>query len=215
MASVAFKDVVKKFGSFVAVTDLDLSVNDREFLVLLGPSGCGKTTLLKLLAGQLTASDGHVCIDNLERSLWNRDSLCRQTAFVLQNDTLFRGTIAENISAFDPSPDLARICVAAVTAEIWPDIQALPMKLQTQINDLGRNFSGGQVQRLILARALYRQPAILFLDEATSHLDVATENRVLSNIAASPVTVISVAHRPEAMRRAHQIIRLGPAVAVC
>jgi ATP-binding cassette subfamily B protein RaxB len=73
---------------------------------------------------------------------------------------------------------------------------------------MGKNLSGGQVQRLVMARALYRRPAILFLDEATSHLDVGTESRVLQNIEAQDITVISVAHRPNAIRRADQIIRL-------
>jgi ATP-binding cassette subfamily B protein RaxB len=83
------------------------------------------------------------------------------------------------------------------------------MKLQTQVSDMGKNLSGGQVQRLVLARALYRKPAILFLDEATSHLDVSTERRVPQNINALGITVVSVAHRPEAIDRAEQIICLG------
>ena len=122
---------------------------------------------------------------------------------------MFQGTITENISAFDTSPDLARVCVAAITAEIWQDIQALPMKVETEISNLGRNLSGGQVQRLVLARALYRKPAILFLDEATSHLDVTTEKRVLQNIAALGITVVSVAHRPDVIERATQVIKLA------
>jgi ATP-binding cassette subfamily B protein RaxB len=181
-------------------------------VVITGPSGCGKTTLLKVLAGQLRADSGQVYVDNMELALWNRDALRRQTAFVLQNDVLFQGTIAENITAFDTSPDLARVCVAAITAEIWQDIQALPMKLDTQISDMGRNLSGGQVQRLLLARALYRRPAILFLDEASSHLDVAMERRILQNIDAQNITVISVAHRPDVIERATQIIKMEPAL---
>ena len=84
------------------------------------------------------------------------------------------------------------------------------MTLQTQLSDMGKNMSGGQVQRLVLARALYRRPAILFLDEATSHLDVSTERRVLQNINELGITVVSVAHRPDAINRAEQIISLSP-----
>ncbi len=178
-------------------------------VVITGPSGCGKTTLLKLIAGQLPLHTGQIYVDGMELSLWNRDSLRAQTSFVLQNDALFQGTITENISAFETTPDLARLRAAAITAEIWPDIQDLPMKLETQISNMGKNLSGGQVQRLVLARALYREPAILFLDEATSHLDVSTEMRVLQNIDEQGITVISVAHRPDAINRAQQIIRLG------
>jgi ATP-binding cassette subfamily B protein RaxB len=163
---------------------------------------------LKLLGGHLQANSGQIYVDNMELALWNRDSLRGQTGFVLQNDTLFQGSVTENISAFETVPDLARLREAAIIAEIWPDIQALPMKLQTQVSDMGKNFSGGQVQRLVLARALYRKPAILFLDEATSHLDVTTERQVLKNIAELNITIVSVAHRPDLIDRAQQIICL-------
>jgi ATP-binding cassette subfamily B protein RaxB len=178
-------------------------------VVITGPSGCGKTTLLKLLAGHLPAQEGEIYVDGIELTLWNRNSLRRQTGFVLQSDALFQGTITENISAFESAPDLARLREAALAAEIWQDIQRLPMRLQTQVSNMGKNLSGGQVQRLVLARALYRKPAILFLDEATSHLDVGTERRVLQNIDELNITVISVAHRPDVIDRADQIISLG------
>ncbi len=178
-------------------------------VVITGPSGCGKTTLLKLLAGHLLAHEGQIYVDDIELALWNRDFLRRQTGFVLQSDALFQGTIVENISAFETAPDLARLREAAVAAEIWQDIQGFPMTLQTQVSNMGKNLSGGQVQRLVLARALYRNPAMLFLDEATSHLDVITERKVLQNINELNITVISVAHRPDVIDRADQIIRLS------
>ena len=82
------------------------------------------------------------------------------------------------------------------------------MQLETRMADMGRNLSGGQLQRLVLARALYRQPAILFLDEATSHLDVNTERRVLQNIKGLQITTISVAHRPDAIECADEVVRM-------
>jgi ATP-binding cassette subfamily B protein RaxB len=177
-------------------------------IVITGPSGCGKTTLLRMLSGLLHLDAGVILVDDVERSLWNRQVLCDKCAIVMQNDSLFRGTIAENISAFAATPDLAQIRAAAIRAEIWADIQCLPMQAQTLIGDTGISLSGGQIQRLALARALYRQPRILFLDEATSHLDVATEKRVLQNIAALKITTISVAHRPDAIALASEIIVL-------
>jgi ATP-binding cassette subfamily B protein RaxB len=161
-----------------------------------------------LLAGQLPLEFGQIYIDGKELALWNRDALRKQTGFVLQNDALFQGTVAENISAFEPTPDLARVRDAALVAEIWPDIQSLPMQLQTPISNMGKNLSGGQVQRLVLARALYRKPVVLFLDEATSHLDISTERNVLKNVSALGITVISVAHRPDVIDSAEHIIRL-------
>ncbi|MDA0678838.1 MAG: peptidase domain-containing ABC transporter [Proteobacteria bacterium] len=179
-------------------------------VVITGPSGCGKTTLLKLLAGQISPDTGQILIDGIERPLWSNHLLCDQCAVVLQNDCLFQGTIAENISAFSTAPDLMRVRSAAIEAEIWADIQRLPMQTQTLIGDTGIGLSGGQVQRLALARALYRQPRILFLDEATSHLDIETEKRVLRNIAKTKMTIISVAHRPDAIALAGKVISLRP-----
>jgi len=177
-------------------------------VVITGPSGCGKTTLLKLLAGQLVPEAGQTYVDGKELALWNRDALRKQTGFVLQSDALFQGTVAENISAFETTPDLALVREAAVAAEIWPDIQSLSMKLQTPISNMGKNLSGGQIQRLVLARALYRKPAMLFLDEATSNLDIGTERKVLQNVSELGITVISVAHRPDVIESAEQVINL-------
>jgi ATP-binding cassette subfamily B protein RaxB len=132
-----------------------------------------------------------------------------QSAFVLQNDQMFQGAITENISAFSMAPDMARVRTAAIQAECWLDIQNLPPRTETLIGDSGAGLSGGQIQRLTLARALYRRPRILFLDEATSHLDVTTERKVLGNIAALNITIISVAHRPDAIALADQVIDLG------
>lgn len=177
-------------------------------VVITGPSGCGKTTLLKILSGQLSPDGGQVLVDGICCSLWDRDVLRSQVAIVLQNDRIFNGTVAENISAFSPSPDLARVREAAIIAGIWEDIQALPMRLETYTGDSAPGLSGGQVQRLTMARALYRHPKILFLDEATSHLDIDTEKTILRNIARLNITIISVAHRPEAIAMAQQVISL-------
>lgn len=192
------------------ISDFHCSIEAGENVVITGPSGCGKTTLLRILAGQLEFSCGQILVDGIERSLWNQHILRDQCAVVLQNDCLFQGTIAANICAFSATPDLARVRAAAINAEIWADIQRLPMQTETLLGDSGVALSGGQIQRLTIARALYRKPRILFLDEATSHLDVATEKRVLRNIGNSSMTVISVAHRPDAIALAGQVIALAP-----
>lgn len=191
------------------VRDFSCVIQAGESVVLTGPSGCGKTTLLRLLSTQLPAATGELLYDGRELSLWHVPALRRQFASVLQEDALFRGSLAENITAFDPEPDLGRVRDAAVAACIWDDIERMPMKLDTPLGDMGHTLSGGQRQRLALARAFYRRPKILFLDEATSHLDVETEARVLDYVGALGITVISVAHRPDAVRRAGRVVDLG------
>jgi len=196
-------------GSETIIRGFCCDIPPGTHIAITGPSGCGKTTLLKLLAGLLPVRTGQVLVDGIELSLWQRDALRAQTSFVLQQDALFKGSVAENVSGFEAGPDLARVREAAVAADIWQDIQKLPMHVETRVDGTGGNLSGGQVQRLVLARALYRRPAILFLDEATSQLDVGSEKRVLDNIRALGITVLSVAHRPDAIAGADQVIRLA------
>ena len=169
----------------------------------------GKTTLLRLLAIQEVATNGRILVDDKDIAIWNSRCLRQQLGIVLQNDRLFQGSVCENIAGFDPEPDIERVRSAAISAEIWADIQAMPMTLYTLLGDSGNNLSGGQQQRILLARALYRKPRILFLDEATSHLDIDTERRVLDNLADSGITIITVAHRPDVLTRADWVIELG------
>jgi ATP-binding cassette subfamily B protein RaxB len=165
--------------------------------------------LLRLLSTQLAATSGRILVDGMDLALWDSRCLRRQMGIVLQNDRLFQGSICENIAGFDPEPDLGRIQSAAVSAEIWVDIQAMPLTLYTLLGDAGNSLSGGQQQRILLARALYREPRVLFLDEATSHLDIDTERRVLDRLAQSGITIISVAHRPDVLTRADRVIQVG------
>ena len=164
--------------------------------------------MLQLLSAGLQPSSGAILLDGVEMALWDLGALRRQFGIVLQQDHLLQGSIADNISCFDPAPDLGRIREAACLAAIWKDIQALPMTIYTLVSAGGAALSGGQVQRILLARALYRSPRMLFMDEATSHLDGETERQVLDNLAALEMTIISVAHRHNALARGGRVIRL-------
>ena len=180
-----------------------------QLIVLKGPSGSGKSTLLKLLAGLETATEGRLMADGVDISRYRRKGYRRQLGLVLQGDVLFRGSIAENISFFDPSPDSALVEEVARLAAVDEEIRQFPMGMATQIGDMGSNLSGGQVQRILLARALYRRPRAMILDEATSHLDPATEERVVQMLRSLGVTVICAAHRPAILRYADQVLELS------
>jgi ATP-binding cassette subfamily B protein RaxB len=128
---------------------------------------------------------------------------------VMQEDQLFTGSIADNISFFAQEPDQDWIAACAQLAAIHQDIVAMPMGYHTLIGDMGTVLSGGQKQRLLLARALYKRPQMLFLDEATSHLDVQRERLINDAIKQLKVTRVMIAHRPETIAAADRVIVLG------
>ena len=128
---------------------------------------------------------------------------------VLQDDTLFAGSLADNISFFDPEATPVRIEAAARLAQIHGDIVDMPMGYHSLVGDMGSSLSGGQRQRVLLARALYKSPKILVLDEATSHLDIATERAVNAAIQHLQITRIVLAHRPETLASAQRVIDLS------
>ncbi len=118
------------------------------------------------------------------------------------------GTLAENIAAFDPDLDMARVEAAAEAAQVADDINRLPMRFLSLVGDMGSTLSGGQRQRVLLARAFYRQPKLLFLDEGTANLDEATEEKLADLIAGLSITRIVVAHRPALVRRANKVFMM-------
>ena len=183
-----------------------------ESVVIAGPSGCGKTTLIKLLLGILQPSEGKVRIDGIELSPNWLPELRRQIAVVMQDDMLLSGSLLDNISFFDREVDAGRVAECARLAQIHDEITAMPMAFQTLVGDMGTALSGGQRQRVLLARALYHQPRILVLDEATSQVDVACEERIDSALKALAITRVIVAHRPDTIARADRVLSLTAAV---
>jgi len=190
---------------------LDLTVAAGESVAIVGPSGCGKTTLLKLLVGSLRPEKGEILIGGKPIRQLGLAHYRNAIGVVMQDDTLFSGSVAENISFFAPDHDQEWAEECAKAAAIHDEIVKLPMGYSTLIGDMGSILSGGQKQRLLLARALYKRPSILYLDEATSHLDNDNEKKVSMAIAGMGITRVIVAHRQETIDRCDRVIWLnGP-----
>ncbi len=177
-------------------------------VAIVGTSGCGKTTLMKIMLGLLTPETGTVCIDGHDIRKVGLRTYRNLIGTVMQNDQLLSGSIADNICFYDPEFDQTWIEQCAQMAAIHQDIVAMPMGYHTLIGDMGSSLSGGQKQRLLLARALYKRPKILFLDEATSHLDVGLESIVNETVQKLQITRIIVAHRPDTIAMADRVVAL-------
>ncbi len=179
-----------------------------QALAIIGPSGAGKTTLAKLMLGLLQPTEGEILFGRMDICRLELKAYRAMVAAVMQDDQLFAGSIADNISLFAPDAEQKAIEAAASLAGIHDEITAMPMGYRSLVGDMGSSLSGGQKQRVVLARALYRAPKLLVLDEATSHLDVARERQVADAIAHLAITRIIIAHRPETIAAADAICLL-------
>lgn len=188
------------------VKSIDLVIPPGECTAIVGPSGCGKTTLLKMICGLYVPTLGEIRLDGVPINVWGIGNVRRSVGIVLQDDVLLSGSIADNIAFFSETMDTEFIWHCLSMASIADDIRKLPMQLQTHIGDTGSQFSGGQKQRLLLARALYKEPRVLILDEATSNLDVAREKGIMTALSTLPMTRIVVSHRPQTIAAADHVI---------
>ncbi len=193
--------------------NINLQIAPGESVAIVGQSGVGKTTLLKVMCGLLSPSHGEILAGGLDIHHVGVNNYRNSIACVMQDDRLFSGSIAENICSFDTEFDMQRVVACAVYSHIHEEIMKMPMGYETLIGELGTGLSGGQKQRLFIARALYRQPSVLFMDEATSHLDLANEQAINQSISALNITRIIVAHRPSTIASADRVIDLNPPVA--
>lgn len=190
------------------LNNVNLDLNAGESIAITGASGAGKTTLMKIMLGLLQPTSGKVLLDGKDISQLGLKNYRKQIAAVMQNDTLLAGSIADNISFFDPHPNYLKIEQCAHLAAIHEDISKMTMGYNSHVGDMGSNLSGGQVQRLLLARALYQSPCVLFMDEATSHLDKDNEAKISEQIQHLPMTRIMIAHRQETINMAEQVYHL-------
>ncbi|GLQ89129.1 peptidase domain-containing ABC transporter [Dyella flagellata] len=187
---------------------LSLSIDEGESVAIVGPSGCGKSTLAKVLLGLVPPTEGGVVIGGVDLMTYGCRRYREMVAAVMQDDTLFAGSVADNIAYFNQSSTIDQIIRAAMVAEIHDEIMAMPMGYETFVGDMGSALSGGQKQRILLARALFSDPKILVLDEATSHLDAVKEARINANIKALRITRIILAHRLETIASADRVVCL-------
>lgn len=210
--SVELKDVFYRYSPSdpMVLQGVNLKIEQGEHVAITGPSGGGKSTLLKIMLGLVEPEGGEVLIDGIALPRFGYKSFHRQVAAVLQDDSLFAGSIADNIALFDDEVDMERVAKASLAASIAEDIMAMPMQFETLIGDMGSTLSGGQKQRVLLARALYREPKILLMDEGTAHLDSKHEAAVNEAINAMGITRIIIAHRQETIAAAdRQLVLAG------
>lgn len=185
------------------------SLPPGQMLAIVGPSGCGKTTLAKILLGLIDPTEGDVLFGGVPLAKLGRDRYRQLMGAVLQDDQLFGGTLTSNISFGSEHAAFDEVMAAAKLAGIDVEIAGMPLGYNTQVGDMGSSLSGGQKQRVILARALFRKPQLLVLDEATSHLDLASEAVVAQSISAMHISRVVIAHRPQTIAHADLVLNMG------
>ena len=208
--SLSLENIFFKYNQYdcFILSNINMDITAGEKVAIVGRSGSGKSTLLKIMMGLLDKTSGEICIDNIAIKNFGLKNYREATASVMQDDVLLSGSILDNIAFFDEHIDISRIYEVAELAHIHEEIRSFPMGYETLVGDMGSMLSGGQKQRILLARALYKQPKILFLDEATSHLDVENERKINQSLKTLDITQIIIAHRQETIQMADRIIDL-------
>jgi ATP-binding cassette subfamily B protein len=190
--------------------NISFSIKPGELLAIVGRSGSGKTTLAKMLVGFYVPTDGKLTVDGYDIGVIDKEYYRAQIGYVMQSNLLFSGTIAENIACGDDSPDRRHIEEVAKMADAHAFISKLPLGYEQVVGERGVGLSGGQIQRLCIARALYHDPRLLVFDEATSALDTQSESNILGNMQEilHGRTAVIIAHRLSTIMRADKILVL-------
>lgn len=199
-----------RHDSVNVIDKLDLSLGYNKTTAIVGASGSGKTTLMKLLLKFHQVSEGKILVGGQNLSFICPDSWREKCGVVMQDGFIFSDSIANNIAMGCESVDFDRLIHAAKTANIHEEIERLPQSYQTRVGAEGLGLSGGQTQRLLIARAVYKSPDYLFFDEATSALDATNEKTIQDNLQYffKGKTVVIIAHRLSTVKNADQIVVL-------
>jgi NHLM bacteriocin system ABC transporter peptidase/ATP-binding protein len=206
--AIELKNVTFGYNNFSTpqIQDFSMKVEPGKSVAIVGMSGCGKSTIAKLITGLYPPSEGEILFDGRHRSEISNEEFMNSVAMVDQNAIMFDDTVASNIKMWDSSIEDFAMHMACNDAQIREDIITRPEGFNTRLAKGGRNFSGGQIQRMEIATALAREPVILIMDEATSALDVETEKRIMDSIKKMGITLIIIAHRLSTVRDCNEIL---------
>ena len=190
--------------------NITVDIKPGELVAIVGRSGSGKTTLAKLIVGFYPPTDGRLTVDGYDIGIVDKEYYRAQVGYVMQSNLLFSGTVAENIAGGSEEPDRRRIEDVAKKADAHGFISKMPLGYQQVVGERGMGLSGGQIQRLCIARALYREPRLLVFDEATSALDSQSESNIIANLndILKGRTAVVIAHRLSTIMRADKILVL-------
>ena len=210
-ADIEFKNVTFQYGgphSPKVLDGISLKVAHGKVTAIVGASGSGKTTLLKMMLGFYPPSEGSVTLGGCEMEAYSESSWRKKCGCVMQEGYVFSNTIAENIGLCDEIPDMIRVRQAAGVANIREWIESLPLGYNTKIGVDGHGLSTGQKQRILIARAAYKNSPYLFFDEATNSLDANNEKLIMENLNRlfDGKTVVVVAHRLSTVKNADNIL---------
>lgn len=205
-----FQQVSHRYGNGRGVSDVSFQAERGGINFLMGPTGSGKSTLFKLALKSIDPQGGRILVDGVDLSLIDRAAWHAAVAVVPQDVILLNESLADNI-LLGRKRDDARLRHAAHNAAILSLVEALPEGFETTVGERGLKLSGGERQRIAIARALYGEPAILFLDEASSALDEATEREIMDHIRtlADEVTVVAITHRRSVVTQVDTVVDLG------
>lgn len=208
---INIQNVIFKYNPHVltkTIDHVDIQIPQGKVTAIVGASGSGKTTLIKLILGYYSVIEGRICIGSTNINDVNKQWWRRQCGVVMQDGVIFSESIARNIAVDDAEIDQVRLLEAAKISCIFDYVMGLPLKFDTKIGRDGIGLSQGQKQRILIARAVYKNPEYIFLDEATNSLDANNERKIVENLDRfyKGKTVVIVAHRLSTVKNADQIV---------